>query len=607
MSHPSLRLPDPSAIAPDSPEGRLQALFASSLSEREKSEALGALWESSLRECPGPPIPMPPAPASPLLSLCIPTYNRAEYLFALLLGIAREFLLHPELRQEVEILVSDNHSKDRTEEVVRLAEGAIGPIRYWKNPVNIGPDPNFFKALAEAHGTYEWLVGDDELILPGGISQIVRELQTERPDHLYLNMEIIGNGRQTVVPDYLEILNGTQHSMVGLIKKIGYVHGFACISAHVFKTGPFRDGLDCELARTISFYPLSPLFLKVFAKGSSRQLFDIALAHRVNERPLPDMDLTRVFGILRCFELLVREGVLSHRDIAEIYEYAPESFGGWPFVWELAKSVRSHLQQSYRLGIDYLNLARSFFGGVDPEDRFQLREILNASGYSTDRPIIEKKVVSGKIARLSVVVVPRGNDLRGFLSRLERDAGFLRHVEMVCVMENVPIRRNDFAPFDEVISVPTHLLRHPADLVSHGVASVHAADVLVLPIDSEEAAAWAAAHLMDAYRGEPRQSATAEIEFDFAVAARSELTVPQLLKSILMAATTEGRPPLAEGLRAFRINREVYMANGIPKIAPQVRTLDFGLLEVAYRARSTPSRVRAAQIVPLAPLPVAEA
>ena len=53
----------------------------------------------------------------PLLSICIPTYNRAHYLKECLGSIVAQFD-DRDVRDNVEVVVSDNASPDNTRELV---------------------------------------------------------------------------------------------------------------------------------------------------------------------------------------------------------------------------------------------------------------------------------------------------------------------------------------------------------------------------------------------------------------------------------------------------------------------------------------------------------
>ena len=93
--------------------------------------------------------------ANNLISITIPTFNRAPFLDACL-----EYHIPLARKHNVKIFISDNASDDHTQEVVkrRCAEYAL--ISYTRNEINIGPDANFEQALKLADTEYVWLLGD---------------------------------------------------------------------------------------------------------------------------------------------------------------------------------------------------------------------------------------------------------------------------------------------------------------------------------------------------------------------------------------------------------------------------------------------------------------
>ena len=105
-----------------------------------------------------------------ILSLCIPTYNRAELLRSALLSVVPQLT---ECGYEVEIVVSDNCSPDNTKEVVEWAQ-QFGPIRYHRNADNIGAARNALFVVNElARGEFSWILGDDDFVRPGALKRIV--------------------------------------------------------------------------------------------------------------------------------------------------------------------------------------------------------------------------------------------------------------------------------------------------------------------------------------------------------------------------------------------------------------------------------------------------
>lgn len=111
--------------------------------------------------------------AMPLVSVCIPTYNRAARLRR-----AVEKLLagsYPNL----EIIVSDNASPDATEQVCAELCRASPRVRYFRQPKNRGPTKNFEFARAQARGKYFLWHGDDDYLAADFITLCVRELERD--------------------------------------------------------------------------------------------------------------------------------------------------------------------------------------------------------------------------------------------------------------------------------------------------------------------------------------------------------------------------------------------------------------------------------------------
>lgn len=109
----------------------------------------------------------------PLLTIAIPTYNRAVYLRELLSVLFDQLVDEP----RVELIISDNASSDETASLVEEYQRYGLQIRSVRNKVNIGADANFMQCIEIARGKYFWLFGDDDIIVPGGISKILPLLE----------------------------------------------------------------------------------------------------------------------------------------------------------------------------------------------------------------------------------------------------------------------------------------------------------------------------------------------------------------------------------------------------------------------------------------------
>lgn len=98
----------------------------------------------------------------PLLSISIPTWNRAKFLAISLESFLNQMKgINPE---DVELFVSDNCSDDSTAEVVKGYIDKGLPINYSKNEENIGASRNFLRCMQRASGKYILLLGDDDVL-----------------------------------------------------------------------------------------------------------------------------------------------------------------------------------------------------------------------------------------------------------------------------------------------------------------------------------------------------------------------------------------------------------------------------------------------------------
>lgn len=115
-----------------------------------------------------------PSAAPPLLTVAIPTWNRAACLAQNLGQLRSEMTaVAPGL---IEVLVSDNCSLDSTPTVVEGALNSGLPIRYVRNEKNVGWALNFAQCFELARGKYVLLLGDDDLFVDGALPLVLSRL-----------------------------------------------------------------------------------------------------------------------------------------------------------------------------------------------------------------------------------------------------------------------------------------------------------------------------------------------------------------------------------------------------------------------------------------------
>ncbi|MCA6216843.1 glycosyltransferase family 2 protein [Ideonella sp. B7] len=121
---------------------------------------------------------------SPLLTIAIPTYNRADCLERLLKTLLVELR---GLETRVSVVVSDNASTDRTQEVVAAFAARFPSVRALRNTENLGMDGNFLACAEHVDGTHFWLLSDDDLPRTGLVCALLGLLERESPDLVYMD------------------------------------------------------------------------------------------------------------------------------------------------------------------------------------------------------------------------------------------------------------------------------------------------------------------------------------------------------------------------------------------------------------------------------------
>jgi abequosyltransferase len=119
-----------------------------------------------------------------ILSICIPTFNRAQYLEETLLSIVNQKRFKETF--DIEIVISDNCSKDNTNEVSQKFIGMYGEkIRYFRNSENIDA-ANLEKILSYGRGEFLKLNNDTLQHKENSLEKIIETVQ-----HNIKNRQII--------------------------------------------------------------------------------------------------------------------------------------------------------------------------------------------------------------------------------------------------------------------------------------------------------------------------------------------------------------------------------------------------------------------------------
>lgn len=114
-----------------------------------------------------------PTARAPRLSVGLPVYNGERYLAAALGSLLDQDYT------DFELIVCDNASDDRTEEICRAFAAADPRIRYVRQDRNLGAAANYNHCVALARGEYFKWAAHDDVCAPTFLSACVRTLDED--------------------------------------------------------------------------------------------------------------------------------------------------------------------------------------------------------------------------------------------------------------------------------------------------------------------------------------------------------------------------------------------------------------------------------------------
>jgi len=197
----------------------------------------------------------------PILSICIPTYNRAAPLRRLLTDLIKVKLSKP---CDVEIFISDNASTDDTCSLLgELADSY--ELRYVTQNANIGPTDNYRYLIENCCGEYAWIVGDDDLVYPERVLKFISKLNELPPYELFILDTIITSPVRTNLIDMRK--HGTLDGQVVLNKILSKsLFPFGHYTSYAFQVRAARHILSPP-DLYLGFWPHQFILLNIIASG----------------------------------------------------------------------------------------------------------------------------------------------------------------------------------------------------------------------------------------------------------------------------------------------------------------------------------------------------
>lgn len=126
----------------------------------------------------------------PLLSLCVPTFNRQQHLDGLVACLAACLACRPDA---IEVCISDNASTDGTWPILQKFARGRAQVKIHRQDTNVGASRNVMDVMRMSSGSHILVMGDDDGIDPVAFPQLLERLQRAGANEWLLAHVVVGH------------------------------------------------------------------------------------------------------------------------------------------------------------------------------------------------------------------------------------------------------------------------------------------------------------------------------------------------------------------------------------------------------------------------------
>jgi glycosyltransferase involved in cell wall biosynthesis len=321
------------------------------------------------------------------LSICIPTYNRVDLLKESILSVLKAIEFS---KFNIEVIISDNHSNDKTEEFCTYLTNSYTFINYYRNEENLN-ELNFYIAAQRAKSSFVWLFSDDDILNINSI-KIVCDKLSDGFNFVITNYDLYDNKLKVIKKkNFLElsenlVINDKNNLLVALNLKLGFIScvifdrkAFLGMPIEIFDKYrpygfPFVYGIYSSLNENLNAIIISETLLiqrgashpadinwwyKCFVEGSSK-IFNELLIFGYNKQSINKAQKF-VFSKYVISDLLWRktQGNNSYEAISFIFIYYKKFFFKFlysliiilmpSFIFKYSYKLKKYLRHEYSL------------------------------------------------------------------------------------------------------------------------------------------------------------------------------------------------------------------------------------------------------------------
>lgn len=137
--------------------------------------------------------------SNPILSICIPTYNRRSHIKRQLDFFVKE--MNSINDANVEIIISNNASEDGTHELLEEYDDKYSWLQINNNSTNLGARGNMCLLQSIATGTYIWIPGDDDYLKKGLLNKILNVIAVSHPGYIHISRRCLIEETKSIIKE----------------------------------------------------------------------------------------------------------------------------------------------------------------------------------------------------------------------------------------------------------------------------------------------------------------------------------------------------------------------------------------------------------------------
>jgi glycosyltransferase involved in cell wall biosynthesis len=222
--------------------------------------------------------------AQPLLSILIPVYNGAKYLEHLLGLFEEAYRRNPERFDSVEIVVGNNVSEDRTQEIAEAFKSKLPILRVLSlTPHLPTAEENIFRYYESCRGTFTWALGVDDIPNFECFGRVIEWLEKGEGDFYLFNAAIVSEKMSLRrSSNFFMKERSFPINIVDLAQRLGFWFVIAGISGQILRTECVRGyNLLGLIEKTSKIYAHVTAYLEIFRNKKTVVINEPLIFYRV--------------------------------------------------------------------------------------------------------------------------------------------------------------------------------------------------------------------------------------------------------------------------------------------------------------------------------------